>query len=359
MTWRAIYARPWLSVAAVISELGAAAANAAAAGVPVERSKFATLPEVVRPCQISAATSSTRVWNRRFFIEMAPFVASMCHSSLPCHQPPFENFASRFEWYPMTWLAISARPIARHVVATHFDVATAMSARLYLKVGVPGGAKLGASAGASEDVATELAATASAATAAASKRAAATLGVTAGASAASKRATAGLSGAASGWAAAAGAGASEGAVGGLGDDLPASAADSEEVAAAAFSAAAATAAAATAAEATAAISKTVTAGPSVATPGWTAAAGAGTSETAPAASTSAGASEGPTAGLGGDLPATFSWTDPPAGYGKVIGAVHDQQDVCASCWAFVTADSIGGRWAVINKGKDLEVGTHG
>mmetsp|Transcript_26945 Transcript_26945/g.66040 ORF Transcript_26945/g.66040 Transcript_26945/m.66040 type:complete len:472 (+) Transcript_26945:92-1507(+) len=54
-----------------------------------------------------------------------------------------------------------------------------------------------------------------------------------------------------------------------------------------------------------------------------------------------------------DLPNAFSWTDPPAGYGKVVAPVHDQQDVCASCWAFVTADSIGGRYAVMTK-TDIE-----
>ena len=54
------------------------------------------------------------------------------------------------------------------------------------------------------------------------------------------------------------------------------------------------------------------------------------------------------------LPKEFSWTKPPPGYGKVVGPVHNQQDICASCWAFVTADSIAGRWAVINKGQDIE-----
>jgi hypothetical protein len=32
--------------------------------------------------------------------------------------------------------------------------------------------------------------------------------------------------------------------------------------------------------------------------------------------------------------------------------VHNQQDLCASCWAFVTVDSIASRVAVINKGDD-------
>lgn len=55
-----------------------------------------------------------------------------------------------------------------------------------------------------------------------------------------------------------------------------------------------------------------------------------------------------------DLPKSFTWTDPPKGYGKVVAPVHNQQDICASCWAFVTADSIAGRWAVMNKGEDIE-----
>ena len=51
-------------------------------------------------------------------------------------------------------------------------------------------------------------------------------------------------------------------------------------------------------------------------------------------------------------PKEFSWRSPPAGYGNVVGLVHDQQDMCASCWAFVTADSIASRIAVVNKGDD-------
>ena len=51
-------------------------------------------------------------------------------------------------------------------------------------------------------------------------------------------------------------------------------------------------------------------------------------------------------------PEQFTWRSPPAGYGNVVGLVHDQQDMCASCWAFVTADSIASRIAVINKGDD-------
>ena len=50
-----------------------------------------------------------------------------------------------------------------------------------------------------------------------------------------------------------------------------------------------------------------------------------------------------------DLPAEFSWTDPQQGFGQVVGPVHNQQDICASCWAFVSADSIAGRWAVTTK----------
>lgn len=45
----------------------------------------------------------------------------------------------------------------------------------------------------------------------------------------------------------------------------------------------------------------------------------------------------------------FSWRQPPAGYGNVVGKVHDQENMCASCWAFVTADSIASRIAVITK----------
>lgn len=52
------------------------------------------------------------------------------------------------------------------------------------------------------------------------------------------------------------------------------------------------------------------------------------------------------------IPAAFSWRTPPDGYGNVVGVVHDQEDLCASCWAFVTADSIASRIAVINKGDD-------
>jgi C1A family cysteine protease len=50
-----------------------------------------------------------------------------------------------------------------------------------------------------------------------------------------------------------------------------------------------------------------------------------------------------------DLPAQFSWTEPQPGFGDVVGEVHNQQDICASCWAFVSADSIAGRWAVATK----------
>ena len=50
-----------------------------------------------------------------------------------------------------------------------------------------------------------------------------------------------------------------------------------------------------------------------------------------------------------DLPAHFSWTDKQPGFGDVVGEVHNQQDICASCWAFVSADSIAGRWAVATK----------
>lgn len=59
--------------------------------------------------------------------------------------------------------------------------------------------------------------------------------------------------------------------------------------------------------------------------------------------------------MGGPLkgyPKEFSWRSPPDGYGNVVGLVHDQQDMCASCWAFVTADSIASRIAVVNKGDD-------
>jgi len=45
----------------------------------------------------------------------------------------------------------------------------------------------------------------------------------------------------------------------------------------------------------------------------------------------------------------FSWRHPPEGYGNVVGRVHDQENMCASCWAFVTADSIASRVAVITK----------
>jgi len=57
-------------------------------------------------------------------------------------------------------------------------------------------------------------------------------------------------------------------------------------------------------------------------------------------------------GGGAEYPAEFSWRTPPKGYGNVVGKVHDQDDVCASCWAFVTVDSIASRIAVINKGED-------
>merc|ERR1719240_1519459 len=52
-----------------------------------------------------------------------------------------------------------------------------------------------------------------------------------------------------------------------------------------------------------------------------------------------------------DMP-EFTWRKPPSGYGNVVGRVHNQQDLCASCWAFVTVDSIASRVAVINKGDD-------
>ena len=54
-----------------------------------------------------------------------------------------------------------------------------------------------------------------------------------------------------------------------------------------------------------------------------------------------------------DLPASFSWTEPQPGFGKVVTPVHNQQDICASCWAFVSADSIAGRYAVLSK-RDVE-----
>lgn len=57
-------------------------------------------------------------------------------------------------------------------------------------------------------------------------------------------------------------------------------------------------------------------------------------------------------GGGAEYPAEFSWRTPPKGYGNVVGKVHDQDDVCASCWAFVTVDSIASRIAVVNKGED-------
>lgn len=70
-------------------------------------------------------------------------------------------------------------------------------------------------------------------------------------------------------------------------------------------------------------------------------------------SSSAAASDSTgTLGGGGEYPAEFSWRTPPKGYGNVVGKVHDQDDVCASCWAFVTVDSIASRIAVINKGED-------
>ena len=47
----------------------------------------------------------------------------------------------------------------------------------------------------------------------------------------------------------------------------------------------------------------------------------------------------------------FSWTTPPNGYNAVVTPVHNQQDICASCWAFVTADSVASRWAVLNGGQ--------
>ena len=50
-----------------------------------------------------------------------------------------------------------------------------------------------------------------------------------------------------------------------------------------------------------------------------------------------------------DLPTHFSWTEPQPGFGSVVGEVHNQQDICASCWAFVSADSIAGRWAVATR----------
>ena len=45
--------------------------------------------------------------------------------------------------------------------------------------------------------------------------------------------------------------------------------------------------------------------------------------------------------------------DKPTGIQRGGDPVHNQQDICASCWAFVTADSIAGRWAVLNK-EDIE-----
>ena len=54
-----------------------------------------------------------------------------------------------------------------------------------------------------------------------------------------------------------------------------------------------------------------------------------------------------------DLPASFSWTEPQPGFGRVVTPVHNQQDICASCWAFVSADSIAGRYAVLTK-RDVE-----
>ena len=48
---------------------------------------------------------------------------------------------------------------------------------------------------------------------------------------------------------------------------------------------------------------------------------------------------------------SFAWTSPPNGYNAVVTPVHNQQDICASCWAFVTADSVASRWAVINGGR--------
>ena len=47
----------------------------------------------------------------------------------------------------------------------------------------------------------------------------------------------------------------------------------------------------------------------------------------------------------------FAWTTPPNGYNAVVTPVHNQQDICASCWAFVTADSVASRWAVLNGGQ--------
>jgi C1A family cysteine protease len=61
---------------------------------------------------------------------------------------------------------------------------------------------------------------------------------------------------------------------------------------------------------------------------------------------------GPLGDADPSIPAAFSWRTPPDGYGNVVGVVHDQEDLCASCWAFVTADSIASRIAVINKGDD-------
>jgi hypothetical protein len=51
-----------------------------------------------------------------------------------------------------------------------------------------------------------------------------------------------------------------------------------------------------------------------------------------------------------NYPEEFSWTDPPEGWPRdLVGEVHDQRDTCASCWAFVSADSIAARAAVMTK----------
>jgi C1A family cysteine protease len=51
-----------------------------------------------------------------------------------------------------------------------------------------------------------------------------------------------------------------------------------------------------------------------------------------------------------NYPEEFSWTNPPEGWPRdLVGEVHDQRDTCASCWAFVSADSIAARAAVMTK----------
>ena len=48
----------------------------------------------------------------------------------------------------------------------------------------------------------------------------------------------------------------------------------------------------------------------------------------------------------GGFPEEFAWTKPGAEYGAVVGPIHEQSSSCASCWAFVTADSIAATYAV-------------